>query len=230
MSDRFRLVSWEECRPVKVQLNRINQKMYSYMNSNCKELLFDAELVGSGKRGLVTARIGGNQGFDFDYNLVIDPPEGFTYNPDAVKQIFMDALNYAIQGTGYSYASDSTRAMTIKVIDTENSRIVHSCDYAIVYYLDDGYYYLHNDKTNGSSYSFNYRQLKYPVEDMEQFIIDNSKDGHAWIREKYLQLKNADKQDKQSYVLYIEALYAIINEICQYHQSSVEDADDQDDD
>ncbi len=178
MKDRFEYVSWEECRPVKIELNRINQKAYSYMNSNCKELLFDTELVGSGKRGLVIRKIGGNQGFDFDFNIILPPEVGFTYKPKVVKQIFRDASNYAIQGTGYSFAKDSSRAITIKRVDRKNSKIVYSHDYAIIFYNDKGYKYLHNDKA-GNNYSFNQRILRYPVEDMEDYIFENSKDSSA---------------------------------------------------
>lgn len=230
MSRKYEYVKWEEARPIKMELNRINQRMYSYINSNHPELSFEAKVIGSGKRGLNTREINGNKGFDFDFNLIIDaPPQGQIWVADRVKQIFMDAADYAVKGTKYSHPKDSTRAITIKVIDKKNSKIVHSCDYAIIYYDEDGgYYYLHNDKTGGKhNYSFNKRDLKYPIEEMERYIQNNagrfSTTGKDWIEEEYLKVKNSDNQDKDSHILYVEALYNIVNHIQQC------DADDEED-
>lgn len=229
MSRKYEYVKWEEARPVKMELNRINQKMFSYINSNHPELCFEARVIGSGKRGLNTRVVNGNKGFDFDLNLIIDaPPEGKVWVADVVKQIFMEAADYAVKGTNYSHPKDSTRAITVKVVDKKNSKIKHSCDYAIIYYGNDGaYYYLHNDKNDGCSYSFNRRELKYPIEEMERYIQENagrfSTTGGEWIAEEYLKVKNSDNQDKESHILYVEALYNIVNHIQQC------DADDEED-
>lgn len=218
MSHIYEYVKWEEAHPVKMELNWINQKMFSYITSECPELSFKAKLIGSGKRGLITREVNGNKGFDFDYNLIIDaPPQGKVWDAAIVKNIFMEAADYAISGSNYSHPKDSTQAMTIKVVDSINSRIKHSCDYAIIYFARDSYYYLHNDKSNGNNYSFNRRELKYPIEDMERFIQDNaghfSTTGREWIAEEYLKVKNSDNQNKESHILYVEALYNIINHI-----------------
>ena len=233
MKKNYEYVNWEEARPVKVGLNSINQKMQSYMRNNHPELLFDVDLVGSAKRKLITREVNGNQGFDFDYNLVISkPPQGKIWDAEVVKQFFMDAADFAVSGTGYSHPKDSTRAITIKKVDRKNSRIRHSCDYAIIYYEDaHTYYYLRNNKTNGS-YSFEKRVLKYPIDVMEQYINENagqfSTTGTEWIREEYLKVKNGDTQEKESHILYVEALYNIINYIQQY--SDDDDNEDYDDD
>ena len=127
MSRKYEYVKWEEARPVKMELNRINQKMFSYINSNHPELCFEARVIGSGKRGLNTRVVNGNKGFDFDFNLIIDaPPEGKVWVADVVKQIFMEAADYAVKGTNYSHPKDSTRAITVKVVDKKNSKIKHS--------------------------------------------------------------------------------------------------------
>lgn len=86
MSHKYEYVKWEEARPVKMELNRINQKMFSYIKSNYPELSFKAKLVGSGKRGLITREVNGNKGFDFDFNLIIDaPPQGKVWDAAIVK-------------------------------------------------------------------------------------------------------------------------------------------------
>ena len=215
MKDRFEYVDWEEVRPVKIELNTINQRMASFIRNNCPELRFDPELVGSAERGLVTRIIDGSKGFDLDYNLIINHP-GFNESWDAkvVKECFMDAVNYAVEGTDYSHAKDSTRAITIKKVDSENSRINYSCDYAIIYYEEDGYSYLHNNK-KGGVYSFNHRDLKYPIAEMEKIIWDYAEYPEDWIREEYLKVKNSDRDNKPSFTLYIETLYNILNTINQ---------------
>lgn len=51
-----------------------------------------------------------------------------------VKQGFMDAFKEAVKGTPCSSPKDSTSAITIKVIDRKQMKILRSCDFAIIYY------------------------------------------------------------------------------------------------
>ena len=56
-------------------------------------LTFQFHLIGSGKRHLVTRIKGGNNGYDFDYNLILSPPgNGYRYDAKIIKQNFMTAL------------------------------------------------------------------------------------------------------------------------------------------
>ena len=127
-------------------MNRIIQKANSYLLKNT-DISFEHCLVGSGSRGLVTRIVGGNQGYDLDFNLVLDAPKGFINNAELVKRSMMDAFQYAVKGTGWSDPKDSTSVMTIKVVDKKNKRIQYGCDLAIVYYDFRGeMYYLHNYK------------------------------------------------------------------------------------
>ena len=77
-------------------------------------LTIQFQLIGSGKRHLVTRIRGGNSGYDFDYNLIIQR-WGDMYNSKdmVVKQGFMDAFKEAVKGTPYSSPKDSTSAITI---------------------------------------------------------------------------------------------------------------------
>lgn len=97
-------------------------------------LTFQFQLIGSGKRHLVTRIRGGNSGYDFDYNLIIQR-WGDMYNSKdmVVKQGFMDTFKEAVKGTPYSSPKDSTSAITIKVIDRKQKKILRSCDFAIIY-------------------------------------------------------------------------------------------------
>ena len=49
-----------------------------------------------------------------------------------IKFKIIQALNKVAHKYGYDYAEDSTRVITIKFKDRKNSRILHSCDFAIV--------------------------------------------------------------------------------------------------
>lgn len=49
----------------------------------------------------------------------------------AIRMQKIHAFNEAVKGTSYSPPEDSTSAITIKVIDKKNSKIIRSCDFSI---------------------------------------------------------------------------------------------------
>ena len=164
----YEYVTKAEYKPVKIELEKIIVKVQSIMRKEY-DTTFQYHLIGSGQRHLVTRIVGGNGGYDFDYNLIIPAPQqGYYYKADVVKQQFMNAFRKALKGTQYSDPQDSTSAITIKVVDKQKSRIVHSCDFAIIYYdrgrVENGYYYLKHNKGQGQ-YVFEIRGLSKNIED-----------------------------------------------------------------
>lgn len=214
----FEYVTKAEYQPVREELERIINRVQKEMRTQYNTS-FQFRLIGSGKRHLITRVVNGNGGYDFDYNLILPAPEeGYHYLADVVKKQFIESFKKALKGTKYSNPQDSTSAITIKVVDKENKKIEHSCDFAIIYYDEDrvenGYYYLRNNKSQGN-YSFEPRVLSRGIEEKLSEILEYQ-NGWNWIREEYLKLKNRNQDvNKHSFVLYLEAVSNVLNWINQ---------------
>lgn len=210
----YRLVSKSKYRPVRVELEGIIHEVQKIMKKEYG-YSFQYQLIGSGKNHLITTIEKGNEGFDFDYNFIIAPPrEGYHYKADVVKQQFMQAVKKALVGTKYTDPKDRTSVITIKVVDKKNSRILHSCDFAIIYYdhsqIKNGYLYLkHLKKEN--TYTFEYRSSS---DNIKQRLARIKQNGRGWkmVQDEYLTLKNINKdEDKSSSSLYLEAVNNVYN-------------------
>ena len=211
----FEYVTRAEYKPVRDELETIIHRVQKFMREKY-DTTFQFRLIGSGKRHLITRVKGGNGGYDFDYNLILPAPgEGYRYNAKVVKEQFLEAIRFAVKGTKYKAPEDSTSAATIKVVNQKQSKILHSCDFAIIYYPtedpDDGYKYLKNWKDG--TYSFEMRNLSHKAEYKLYSILEYS-DGWNCIRKEYLKLKNSNRDpEKRSYVLYLEAINNVYNRL-----------------
>lgn len=219
----YEFVSRTEYTPARKEIEKLIKRAQDRMWETDGKT-FQFQLVGSGKRHLITREVGGNRGYDFDYNLIIkNPGEGYFYNAELVKQRFMRAFTAAFKGTAYAPPEDSTSAITVKVIDRKHSRILHSCDFAIIYYGKqqgrEGYFYLRKDKNHYSfspviSYGFKFRPLDFePKEKVAEICRQRKQDGWKMIQEEYLKIKNRDREEKPSYSLYVEAVNNVHNQI-----------------
>lgn len=101
---------------------------------------FQFRVVGSYSRNMMTYDSKSNKGFDFDVNIYPNIDEK-KLSPQKIKESLILAINKYAKSFGYSPAENLTRVITIKVKDTENSKIKHSVDFAIVndYVDEDGY-------------------------------------------------------------------------------------------
>lgn len=210
----YEYVSKSEYAPVRRELEQIINRLQDEMRKSYG-LTFQFRLIGSGQRHLVTRIKGGNKGYDFDYNLILTPPEdGYCYIAKVIKQQFMDALKIALKGTKYSFPKDSTSSITIKVVDKNGKKIEHSCDFAIIYYGNsdgyDGYYYLRNNKPQ-QSYQFVFRTFNSNIDEKVRKIIEDN--GWPYIKEEYLLLKNINGSKKPSFSLYAEAVNNVYNQM-----------------
>ena len=134
-----------------------------------------------------------------------------------IKTKIMLALNKVVYRYGYDNVEDSTRVITIKFKDRENSRILHSCDFAIV---ND---YVNDDGSDRQEYiHFNKKQNKYYWQEQPQgfYLLDEKvgwiKANRYWqkVRNLYLYKKNGNADPhKHSRSIYAET----IHEICQQY-------------
>lgn len=202
MPNQFEYVTRREYSPVNQNFLSVINLVHADMKK--QGITFQHDLIGSGSRRLVTRIVGGNKGFDFDYNFDIQkfPDE---YGPKEIKNLFRESFRRALKNTGYKDPEDSTSVLTIKMVDSDNKRIVHSFDIALTSCFDDGEKYIRNNK-NGS-YTWEYRKGK----SFDSVLVDEIKDFYAdgWgrIYDEYLILKNGNRDsNKHSYNLYVEAV------------------------
>lgn len=207
---KYEFVSKKEYTPVRIELENIIKKVQVILK---KEFTFQFKLVGSGGRHLITREVNGNKGFDFDYNLILNQ---YNKNAKYVKEKFIDAINKAVKGTNFSNAEDSTTSITIKVKNTKASKIEHSCDFAIVYYLDDSenhhLKYIRHDK-NQNQYIWAVRHNSYNIDKKLEWLKNNNKNYWNELKyEHYLKLKENNKDpNKHSFQLYHEAVNNMYN-------------------
>ena len=124
----FQFVSKKQCAPVKNDLITIITEVQNLLR---EDFTFRFDFVGSDKYDMVTYDPKTNIGFDFDVNIEVNDDEN-NFTAKEIKTKIISALNKVVYRYGYDYAEDSTRVITIKCKDRQNSRILHSCDFAIV--------------------------------------------------------------------------------------------------
>lgn len=209
----FQYVSKRHLSPVKHNLIQIINFVQDDLR---KEFTFRYDFVGSVKRNMVTYDVGTNIGYDFDVNIQINDDK-CRFSAKEIKTKIMLALNKVVHRYGYNNAEDSTRVLTIKVKDKKNSKILHSCDFAIVndYTDDDGnerQKYIHFNKKQ-KSYSWQKQPYGYYLLDEKAaWIRDNGYTDE--MRKLYLRKKNFNTDlNKHSRSIYAET----VHEICQKH-------------
>ncbi|MFG6368960.1 MAG: hypothetical protein K1W16_11135 [Lachnospiraceae bacterium] len=209
--NNFEYVTRKQLSPVKKELIQI---INSVQNLVREDFTFQFYFVGSVKRNMVTYDVGTNIGYDLDVNIQVNDND-CRFSEKEIKNKIGSALNKAVSHFAYDNAEDSTRVFTIKVKDRKNSRILHSCDLAIVNdYMDD------EGNKHQEYIHFNKKQKSYSwKEQPEEYYLLNEKvewikDNKYWneVRELYLYKKNINTDiHKHSRSIYAET----IHEICQ---------------
>lgn len=208
----FEYVTRKELSPVKKELISIINSVQDLVR---QDFTFQFYFVGSVKRNMVTCDVKSNIGYDFDVDILIN--DECTLSAKNIKSKIRIALDKIAPHFGYDYAEDSTRVLTIKFKDRRNSRILHSCDFAIINdYIDDdgseGQEYIHFNKKQ-KSYSWKEQpQGFYLLEEKEEWVQDSG----YWneMRKFYLYKKNCNNNPKK----HSRSIYAeTIHEICQKH-------------
>lgn len=214
----FQYVTEKQLSPAKQDLIQI---IRSVQNLVRQDFTFRFDFVGSVERNMITYDVGTNIGYDFDVNIQVNDDE-CEFSAKEIKTKIMIALNEVAPRFGYDNAEDSTRVITIKVKDRKNSRILHSCDFAIVNNYIDG------DGNERQEYiHFNKKQRKYSWQKQPQgfYLLDEKavwiKDCGYWneMRELYLDKKNHnDDPNKHSRSIYAETVHEICQKYGYYNQ------------
>lgn len=203
----FRYVAKNEAKPIRKELYQL---LYEVQDLVRDYFTFKFTTVGSSSRNMITYDANSNIGFDFDINIEVnDDDENF--EPKEIREIVRNAINRTASRYGYKNCEDSTRVLTIKKVDTSHSRIIHSCDFAIVYNCGDGrQQYIRFNKDN-NYYSWEYQGKGFVGLEKK---MDWLKRENLWgeLQDYYIYKKNCnDNSDKHSRSIFAES----INEMCQ---------------
>lgn len=170
---------------------------------------FRYDFIGSASRNLITREVNGNVGYDFDVNIRVNDPDN-NYSAKKIRNILKAAFDKHAKKFMYDDAEDSTRVITIKVKDKKNSKILHSCDFAVV---ND---YIDEDGDEHQEYiHFNKKQNTYEWQEQPEGYymllerIDDIKEHNLWqkVRDLYLKKKSKNTDlNKKSRSIFAETV------------------------
>lgn len=204
--NNFRYVTRAEYAGARVDLENLIHKVQDEVRVY---FTFEYKFIGSVVRNMVTIDDSSNIGYDFDVNIYVNDDEE-TYSPKEIRTILRTAFNKFSHQFQYDYPEDSTRVLTIKVKDRQNSKILHSADFAVVYDCSNGnQQYIHYNKSQ-NSYEWKLQPKGYyKLPDR----INAIKGNNLWqkVRDLYLYKKNNNLANKKSRSLFAEAVNEIFH-------------------
>ena len=203
----FRYVTKKQAQPIKDELYQILYMVQDLVRDN---FTFSFTPIGSSSHNMITYDSKSNIGFDFDINIEVND-DNEDFEPKEIRTIIRTAIDRVAPRYGYKNCEDSTRVLTIKKVDTSHSRIIHSCDFAIVYNCGDGrQQYIRFNKDN-NYYFWEYQGKGFVGLEKK---MDWLKRENLWgeLQDYYIYKKNCnDNPDKHSRSIFAES----INEMCQ---------------
>lgn len=207
--NNFVYITREEATIVKNELIELINLVQDEVREH---FTFRYDFIGSASRNMITCDFKTNVGYDFDVNIRVNDKDE-DYSAYEIRNILREAFNKFAYIYDYDYPEDGQRVMTIKVKDTENSRIIHSCDFAVVHDTSDGrqQYIRYNKKDN--SYYWEYQPKGFYLIDEKIEIIKKSGKWND-LRDLYLDKKNSNtNKDKKSRSLFAESVNNIYNRV-----------------
>lgn len=198
----FQYVTRAEAKSVKDELYAIIHEVQDIVRA---DFTFQFKPVGSSSRNMITYDKKSNIGFDFDFDFEINDDKE-NYSPKEIRYIIKNAIDQVAPRYGYNYCEDSTRVLTIKKINTYTSRILHSCDFALVYNCKDGRQQYIRLNKNNNNYTWEFQGKGFKNLDNK---ISWLKHNGYWteLRDYYLDNKNYNNNpDKHSRFIFAESV------------------------
>ena len=202
----FCYVSKKKAAPVKVDLLDLIHEVQDIVRD---KFTFQYNFVGSSSRNMITYDAKSNIGFDFDVNFHVNDDDE-NYTPKQIRTIIRNAIDKVALTHGYDYCEDSTRVLIIKQKDYKHSKILHSCDFAIVFNGKNGQQYIRYNKDTGK-YTWEFQGEGFEALPEK---IDWLKDNDLWdeLQDYYIEKKNNNyNPNKHSRSIFAES----VNETCQ---------------
>ena len=200
----FKYVSKKEFAPIKAELLELIHKVQDIIRH---KFTFNYKFIGSVDRNMVTYDKKSNIGFDFDVDIYIDDDDE-KYTPKQLRSTLKHAIDKVAPSYGYDYCEDSTRVLTIKKKNYKTAKILHSCDFAIVFDGRDGQQYIRHNKNNGT-YTWEFQGNGF---ERLPDKIDWIKNNDLWnnLRNYYIEKKNKnDDPNKHSRSIFAESVHEI---------------------
>lgn len=207
----FVYVTKASAQPVKNELIKIIHEVQDIVRPY---FTLQFRPVGSSSRNMITYDTKSNIGFDFDFDLEINDYNE-DYKPAQIRHIIKNAIDQVAPRYGYKYCEDSTRVLTIKKVNIFTSRILHSCDFAIVYNCEDGrqQYIRFNKDYNNYTWEYQGKGFKR-LENKITWLKANGYWGE--LHDYYIYKKNCNNNpNKHSRSIFAES----INELYQKNRS-----------
>lgn len=206
----FIYVTKSESKQVRDELYAIIHEVQDIVRK--EYLTFQFRPVGSSSRNMITCDLKSNIGFDFDFDLIINNYN--KYDPAKIRHIVKNAIDLVAPQYSYKHCEDSTRVLTIKMVDTYSSKIVHSCDFALIRNCNDGrQQYIRFNKQN-QNYTWEFQGKELRNFDKRFNWLKNSEYWEE-LQQYYLNKKNRNNNpDKHSRSILAES----VNEMYQKKQ------------
>ena len=193
----------------------VNELVQTINNSG--KLKVQANLVGSGAKGLVTQNA--DQPIDLDYNLVIINFGDFSVNK--LKEYVRKMFNKVLKRKRLNDCKDSTSVLSTEQMNfKEGNKTPFSIDIGIVYKKSDGSWHRLIHKKTGILNNDNYVWNKAPHSMELLKRVKALKSNNLWqeVRDCYLDKKNLylrrNDHDHPSFICYVEA----VNEVYFRHK------------
>ena len=148
--------------------------------------------------------------------------ENFNCNP-SIRKDFFDAFQKSIAGTRFNQIENSTSVITIKQVSKKDKKVVVGCDFSIVFYPredDSNYYKYSRFNKQQNNFTWEIKNVSRFNDDKLNWLFENYDGIWQVIKDEYLKLKERDKQNKHSFILYHEAINNIYNHYNQRNQEN----------
>lgn len=198
----FQYVTQADAKPVKDEIVAIIHEAQDLVRDY---FTFQFKPVGSSSRNMITYDRSSNIGFDVDFDLEInDDDENFS--PKEIHFIIKRAIDRIAPKYGYKPCEELTRVLRIKKVNTYTCKILHSCDFAIVYNCGSGNkQYIRFNKINQScTWEFQGKGFKN-FDRRYNWLISNG--YREELKQYYLDKKNRNNNpDKHSRSILTESV------------------------
>lgn len=207
----FRYVTAKEAKPYRNNIINLTNELQDRVRGR---FTFQFHFIGSSSRNLITYDTKSNIGFDFDINYSINDEE-VIYGPDEIHKIIFNELQRIYMRYGFNRIEESTRVITLKKVDVWNSKVLHSCDIALVNdYEDESGYHQEYIRFYKKAHSFSWEEQPAPYYLEEKVAAIKSAKRWDEVLDVYLDKKNNnDNPNKKSRALYAEAVNEVYTRI-----------------
>lgn len=199
----FVYVTKASVKPVKNELIQIIHEVQDIVRE--EYFTFQFRPVGSSSRNMITYDRKSNIGFDFDYDFEINDDDE-NYTPTEIHHIIKNAVDRVAPKYGYKTCEELTRVLRIKKVNKYTCRIIHSCDFAIVYNCDNGNKQYIRFNKNNQNCTWEYQGKGFKNFEKRFNWLKNSE---YWgeFQQYYLDKKNCNNnQDKHSRSILAESV------------------------